>query len=48
METEKLKQQIGEKLKEIEEMIIKGDDKEEIEEQRKKLDRMLEEYIKNI
>ena len=48
MEIEELKQNIKKELKEIEEMIINGEEKDKIELKRKKLDAMLEQYMKYI
>ena len=48
MEKENLKQQIHEKLRKIEGMIEKGEEKNKIDIERRKLDKMLEEYIKKI
>ncbi len=45
---EKLKQQIAQKLKQIEEMIEIGEKKNKIEVQRKELDKLLNEYLKDI
>ena len=48
MEIEKLRNQIANELKQIEEMIEKEEDKNKIDIERKKLDEMLEQYIKYI
>ena len=48
MEIEKLKEQIANKLRKIEEMIENKEEKNKINIERKKLDEMLEEYIKHI
>ena len=48
MEKENLKEEIKKKLKQIEQMIQEGKKREEIETERKKLDSMLEEYVKHI
>ena len=48
MEIEKLRNQIANELKQIEEMIEKEEDKNKIDIERKKLDEMLEQYIKHI
>ncbi len=45
---EKLKQQIAQKLKQIEKMIEIGEEKNKIEVQRKELDKLLNEYLKDI
>lgn len=45
---EKLKQKIAENLKQIEKMIETGEDKDNIEIKRKELDKLLEEYLKNV
>ena len=43
-----LKKEISEQLKKIEKMIKNGENKTEIDVERKKLDKMLEEYLKDI
>ena len=43
-----LKEEIAEKLQQIEKMIKNGEAKEKIEEQRKILDKLLEEYIEEL
>ena len=48
MEIEEIKQNIKKELKEIEEMIINEEEKDKIDLKRKKLDEMLEEYMKYI
>ena len=48
MEIEKLRNKIANELKLIEEMIKKEEDKNKIDIERKKLDEMLEQYIKHI
>ncbi len=48
MEIEKLKEQIANKLRKIEEMIENKEEKNKINIEREKLDKMLEEYIKHI
>lgn len=45
---DKLKEQIAEKLKQMEEMIEEEENKSKIEKERKELDRLLEEYLKDI
>lgn len=45
---EKLKQEIAQKLKQIEKMIETGEDKSKIEIKRKEIDKLLEEYLKKI
>lgn len=45
---ENLKQEIAEKLNQLEKMIEKEENKNEIEKQRKELDNLLEEYLKDI
>ena len=45
---ENLKKQISNELEKIEEMIKNGENSRKIEIERKKLDKMLEEYLKNI
>lgn len=45
---ENIKKQIQDKLKKIELMINNGNNREEIELERKELDRLLNEYINNI
>lgn len=44
---ENLKEQIAQKLKKIEEMIKKEENKNQIEKQRKELDDLLEKYLKD-
>ena len=48
MEQEELKQNIKKELKEIEKMIINEEEKNKIDLKRKKLDALLEEYMKHI
>jgi len=43
-----MKELISEKLKKIMDMIQKGDSKEKIELERKELDKLLNNYLKNI
>lgn len=43
-----LKEQIAQKLKQIEEMIERQEDKSKIEAVRKELDKLLKEYLKEI
>ncbi len=45
---ENLKEQIAQKLKQIENMIETEKDKNKIETERKKLDKLLEQYLKDI
>ena len=45
---ESIKKQISNELKKIEEMIKNGENNRKIEIERKKLDKMLEEYLKDI
>ena len=45
---EKLKKEISEQLKKIEKMIENGENKRKIDVERKELDKMLEEYLKDI
>ena len=43
-----LRKQIADELQKINEMIRKGENKEKINVERKKIDKMLEEYLKDI
>ena len=43
-----LKKEISEELRKIEEMIKNGENKRKIDIERKKLDKMLEDYLKGI
>lgn len=45
---EDLKSEIAKKIKELEIMIQKGENKEKIDKQRDELDSLLEEYLKDI
>lgn len=45
---DKLKKQIAEKLKQIEKMIEEDDSRAKIETERKELDQLLKEYLKDI
>ena len=48
MEQESLKKEIEDELKKLEKMLKNGETKDIINLERKKLDRMLEEYVKHI
>lgn len=45
---ENLKLEIREKLRQIEQMIENGEERNKIDSERKKLDKMLEKYLNNI
>ena len=45
---EEMKQTIRKEIEKLEEMINSNEEKEKIEKQRKKLDKLLEEYLKDL